>query len=119
MTRKILLIIKSPPYGSLMAAEGLRIATALVAMDILPKLVFVDDGIYCLVKSHKPEAAGLNPLYDRLKTLADLVGLHVATESLAKRDMNADDLDEKYNVTVILQGEVAELVAENEVVIAF
>ena len=119
MSKKILLVIKSPPYGSLMAAEGLRIATALIAMDILPQLIFIDDGVYCLLKNQKPESTGLNSFYDRLKTLADLVGLFVAENSLAKRDLGIEDLDETYQAKAISLNEVAKLVAKNEVAIVF
>jgi tRNA 2-thiouridine synthesizing protein C len=119
MPKKIVLAIKSPPYGSIMAAEGLRIATALIAMDILPQLVFVDDGVYCLIKNQKPEVAGLNSFYDRLKTLSDLIGLYVAENSFAKRNLGIEDIDKTYNAKVISLNEVAKLVAENEFVIAF
>jgi len=119
MPKKILLIIKSPPYGSLMAAEGLRIATALIAMDILPQLLFIDDGIYCLVKNQKPEVAGIDSFYDRLKTLADLIGLCVTKDSLTKRNLKIENLDETYHAKVISLTKVASLVAENEIAIAF
>lgn len=119
MPKKIILFIKNPPYGSLMAAEGLRIATALIAMDILPQLVFIDDGVYCLVKNQKPEDAGLNSFSDRLKTLADLIGLYVTENSLAKRKLKIEDLDETYRAKAVSLNEVAKLVAENEVAIAF
>jgi sulfur relay protein TusC/DsrF len=119
MPKKILLVIKNPPYGSLMAAEGLRIATALIAMDILPQLAFIDDGVYCLVKNQKPESAGLNSFYDRLKTLADLIGLYAEENSFTKRNLKTEDLDETYHVKAMSLDEVAKLVAENEVVIAF
>ena len=119
MPKKVVLVIKSAPYGSLMASEGLRIATALIAMDMLPLLTFIDDGVYCLVKSHRPEVAGLNSFYDRLKTLADLVGLYVAKDSLEKRNLRIKDLDKTYNAKAISLTEVAKLIAENEVTIAF
>ena len=119
MPKKIILIIKSPPYGSLAATEGLRIATALIAMDILPQLVFIDDGVYCLVKSQKPEDVGLNSFYDRLKTLADLIGLYVTKNSTTKRNLKIEDLDETYHAKVLSLTEAAKLVAENEVAIAF
>jgi len=119
MPRKILLIVKSPPYGSVRAAEGFRIATAMIAMDVLPQLLFIDDGVYCLLKNQKPEAAGLNPLVERLKTLADLVGLHVFSDSMVKRNLRNSDFDEAYNVKTISLDEAAELIGENEVVITF
>jgi sulfur relay (sulfurtransferase) DsrF/TusC family protein len=116
---KTLLVIKSPPYGSIMASEGIRIATALIAMDILPQLVFVDDGVYCLVKNHKPEVAGLGSFYDRLKTLADLIGLCVAKNSLRKRNLEIEDIDKAYNAKAISLTEVARQITESDVAIAF
>ena len=119
MPKKILLLVKSAPYGSVRAAEGFRIATAMIAMDVLPQLLFIDDGVYCLLKNQKPEAAGLNSLAERLKTLADLIGFHAVSDSIVKRNLQKIDFDETYNVKTISLGEAAELMAENEVVITF
>jgi len=119
MPRKILFVVKSSPYGSLMAAEGFRIATAMIAMDVLPHLLFIDDGVYCLLKNQRPEAAGLESYYERLKTLADLVGLYAVRDSVAKRDLKAIDFDESFNVKLLAIDKAAKLIMENETVIAF
>jgi tRNA 2-thiouridine synthesizing protein C len=119
MPRKILLVIRSPPYGSLMAAEGFRIATAMLAMDVLPQLLLIDDGVYCLLKNQRPEAAGLDSHYERLRTLADLVGLYAVRNSVVKRNLKIIDLDESLNVKLLSVDEAAELTVENETVIAF
>jgi len=119
MPKKILLIVKSSPYGSVRATEGFRIATAMIAMDVLPQLLFIDDGVYCLLKNQKPEAAGLNSLSERLKTLADLIGLHVVSDSMVKRKLGKSDFDETYNVKTLSLNEATELIAENEAVITF
>ena len=119
MPTKILLVIKSSPYGSLMAAEGFRIATAMIAMDFLPQLLFIDDGVHCLLKKQRPEAAGLSSHYERLNTLADLVGLYAVKDSMVKRDLKIIDLDESLNVKLLSMDETAKLIMENETVIAF
>jgi len=119
MPKKILLIVKSSPYGSVRAAEGFRIATAMIAMDVIPQLLFIDDGVYCLLKNQKPEAAGLNSFAERLKTLADLVGLHAVSDSMVKRNLRNSDFDETCNVKTISFDEAAELIVENDVVITF
>lgn len=119
MPKKILLIVKSSLYGSVKAAEGFRIATAMIAMDVLPQLLFIDDGVYCLLKNQKPEAAGLNSFAERLKTLADLVRLHAVSDSMVKRNLRNSDFDETYNVKTVSLSEAAELIAENEAVITF
>jgi len=119
MVSKILLVIKSPPYGSVRAAEGFRMATAMIAMDVLPQLLFIDDGLYCLLKNQTPEAAGLDSFAERLKTLADLVGLCAVSGSMVKRNIRPSDFDQVFNVKTVSFDEAAELIAENEVVITF
>ncbi len=119
MPRKILLVIKSSPYRSLMATEGFRIATAMIAMDVLPQLLFIDDGVYCLLKNQRPEATGLSSYYERLKTLADFVGLYALKDSVAKRNLKSIDFEENFDVNLLSKDEAVELIMENEAIIAF
>ena len=119
MPRKILLVIRSPPYGSLMAAEGFRIATAMIAMDVLPQVLLIDDGVYCLLKNQRPEAAGLDSHYERLRTLADLVGLYAVRDSVVKRNLKIVDLDESLNLRLMSLDEGTKLIMENDSIIAF
>jgi tRNA 2-thiouridine synthesizing protein C len=119
MPRKILLVAKSPPYGSVLVAECFRIATAMIAMDVLPQILFIDDGVYCLLKGQNPEQVGLQSFRERLKTLADLIGLYVAEHSLQRRNLKKTDLDENYSLKMVSMEEVANLFLENEVVITF
>jgi tRNA 2-thiouridine synthesizing protein C len=119
MVSKILLAIKSSPYGSGRAAEGLRVATAMIAMDLLPQILFIDDGVYCLLRNQKPESVGLTSIEERLKTLVDLVGIYVVSDSMIERKLMPDDLDSNYNVKTLSLDEVAKLISENEVSITF
>ena len=119
MPRKILLVVKSPPYGSVLAAECFRIATAMIAMDVLPQILFIDDGVHCLLKGQNPEQASLRSYHERLKTLADLVGLCVAEESLHRRNLEETDLDENYKLKTVSMEEVTNLFLENETVMTF
>jgi tRNA 2-thiouridine synthesizing protein C len=119
MPRKILLVTKSSPFKTSMASESFRIATAMIAMDVLPQLLFIDDGVYCLLKNQRPEVAGLDSYYERLETLAALVGLYATRDSMAKRNLKITDLDENLNVKLLSIEEAAELIMKNETVIAF
>jgi len=105
MPRRTLLVAKTSPYGSVLASECLRIATAMIAMDVLPQILFIDDGVYCLLKG--------------LKTLADLIGLYVAEHSLNQRNLKKTDLNENYNLKTVSMDEVTNLFLENETVITF
>ncbi len=118
MPKKILLVISSP-YGSLMATEGFRLATAMIAMDVLPQLLFIDDGLDCLLKNQRPEASGIDSQNERLKTLADLVGLYAVTDSIAKRNLKINDLDERLNLRLLSSDEATKFIMENDSIIAF
>lgn len=119
MPKRILLVVKSPPYGSVLATECFRVATAMIAMDVLPQILFIDDGVYCLVKEQNPEQAGFQSFHERLKTLADLTELYVAEESLHKRNLKKTDLDRNYNLKTVSIREVTKLFLENETAITF
>jgi len=116
---KILLIIKSAPYGSGRAAEGFRMATAMIAMDMMPQILFINDGVYCLVKKQTPEAAGLTSFEERLKTLADLVELYAASDSMTERKLKQTELDKNYNVKTLSLNKTARLLSQNETIITF
>jgi sulfur relay (sulfurtransferase) DsrF/TusC family protein len=94
-------------------------ATAMIAMDVLPQILFVDDGVYCLIKEQAPEAANLASFQERLKTLADLVGLHVLKESLNRRGLNQSDLNQNYRVKTLTLHEIAHIFSQNDVAITF
>ena len=119
MPKNVLLVIRSPPYGSLRVTEGFRLATAMIAMDVLPQLLFIDNGVYCLIKNQKVETAGLESYHERLKTLSDLVGLHIVKESMMERNLEVTNLDESFQVKMITLDEATELFIENETIITF
>jgi len=119
MVENIILVIKSPPYGGGNAAEGLRIAMAMIAMDVLPRLLFLDDGVYCLLKNQAPEAGSLASLGERLKTLSDLVGLYAMSISMTKRNLQINDLEENYNVKMISSNEATKMIMESDTTITF
>jgi len=119
LVNKILLVIKSSPHESSRAAEGLRMATAMIAMDVLPQILFVDDGVYWLVKKQVRESAGNSSFTERLKTISDLVGVHILFDSLAERKLKQEDLDENYNARNLSLDESSKLLAQNSTVITF
>jgi len=119
MPSAVLLVIKSPLYGSGRAGEGLRIATAMIAMGVLPRILFVDDGVFCLLKNQEPEAAGLASFGERLKAISDLIGIHVLSDSLIVRNLKKDDLESDYDVKTLTLGEAVNLFAQSNSVITF
>ena len=115
----ILLVVKNSPQQVDRVAEGFRLATAMIAMDVLPQILFVDDGVFWLVKKQTPTPASLESVDERLKTISDLVGIHVLSDSLAQRRLELNDLDESYNARNISLDEAADLITQNEAVLTF
>jgi sulfur relay (sulfurtransferase) DsrF/TusC family protein len=116
---RILLVIKGSPQEDGKVAEGFRVATAMIAMDVLPQILFADDGVFWLVKKQLPESKSRESVSERLKTISDLAGLHVLSDSLDQRKLTENDLDESYNTKKLSLDEAAELVAQNDAVITF
>ena len=118
MVNTILLVVKDSPQEEGRVAEGFRMATAMIAMDVLPQILLVDDGVFWLVKKKLDEFE--NPsIKERLQTLSDLVGLQVLSDSLAQRKLKLNDLDEGYNARALSLDEAVELIMQNDAVIAF
>ena len=117
MVNKILLVLKSSPQEE-GVAEGFRVATAMIAMDVLPRLLFVDDGVFWLVKKNLDQLE--NPsVKERLQTISDLVGLQVLSDSLAQRKLKSNDTDEGLDAKVLSLDEATELIMQNDAVIVF
>jgi len=117
MVNKILLVFKSSPQEE-GVAEGFRVATAMIAMDVLPHLLFVDGGVFWLIKEKLDQLE--NPsVKERLQTISDLVGLQVLSDSMAQKKLKSDELDEGLDAKVLSLDEAAELIMQNDAVIAF
>jgi len=117
MVNTILLVFKGSPEKE-GVAEGFRVATAMIAMDVLPKLLFLDDGVFWLVRKKLDQLE--NPsVKERLQTISDLVGFQVLSDSLTERKLKQNDLNGAYNAKVLSLDEASELITQNDAVIAF
>jgi len=54
------------------AEEGLRLSAAMLGMDYMPNMVFVDDGVDILL----PDALYKNNLKDYLTVMSDMAGVY-------------------------------------------
>jgi len=94
-------------------------ATAMIAMDILPQMLFIDDGVYCLLKDQNAEAAGLASFQERLGTITDLIGLTASSDSMRQRKIKSDDFSLNHKVKTLSLDETAQLFSQNDAVITF
>ncbi len=92
--RPVLLMFRRPPYGTVFPAEGLRMVEALLAFEMPVQAVFVEDGIFNLVKGQGNRTLGFGDLGAAFANLAaqGLRELLVLQEDLAARRVRVEDL---------------------------
>ena len=95
--------------------EGLRLSAAMLGMDYMPNVVFVDNGVEILL----PDALYKNNLKDYLVVMSDMAGVYVLEESLFERELTLDDLEQSINATVIDQDEFAEMARKCTIITSF
>jgi tRNA 2-thiouridine synthesizing protein C len=110
---------RKAPYGTIYALESLEVVLIAATFDQDVSLVFVDDGVYELLKGQNTKAAGIknfSPTYRALDGY-DVEKLYVERESLEARGLSPDDL--VVPVEVLSSAEMADLMAEQDVVLSF
>ena len=97
------------------AEEGLRLSAAMLGMDYMPNMVFVDDGVDILL----PDALYKNNLKDYLTVMSDMAGVYVLKESLELKELKSEDLDTDIDITFIDFEGLAEMSKRCSIVTSF
>lgn len=94
MSGKIGMLMRKSPYGTVYPAEGFRAMMGVAVFEMAVCAIFVDDGVYLLVKGQDPEEIGMKPLSEGFRSLPE-VGVsefYVHDESLRERGLSPEDL---------------------------
>ena len=132
-TKKILYMNRKAPYGTVYALESLEVVLIAAAFEQDISLVFVDDGVYQLKKDQNTDAIGMKNFSRTYHALGDydINKIYVEKESLEHRGLTAEDLleltyededddwAEKPSVHVVSSGELAKVIADQDVVLSF
>ena len=119
VVKKFMFVNRKPPYGTVYALESLEVVLISAAFDQDVSLAFLDDGVYELTKGQNTkgvEMKNFSPTYRALDGY-DIEKLYVAQESLEERGLSEDDL--LVDVQVVSRAELADLMAEQDVVLSF
>ena len=117
--KKFMFVNRKAPYGTVYALEGLEVVLISAAFDQDVSLVFLDDGVYDLVKGQNTKAIevkNFSPTYRALEGY-DIEKLYVERESLAARGLTEDSLI--VPVEVLSAVELSQLMGQQDVVISF
>jgi len=116
---KVAILMRKAPYGSVYTAEGFRSVMGIGVFEMDAVLIFVEDGVYALVKDQNPEQLDMQPLGEGFPMLPEfgVNGFYVHGPSLEERGLSVDDLVMK--VQLIDNAGLAELLAEYGAVLPF
>jgi tRNA 2-thiouridine synthesizing protein C len=117
--KKFMFVNRKAPYGTVYALESLEVVLIAATFDQDVSLVFLDDGVYELVKGQSTKAIGMknfSPSYRALDGY-DVEKLYVERESMEARGLADKDL--LVPVEVLSSAEMAALMAEQDVVLSF
>ena len=115
--KRFLYVNRKAPYGTIYALESLETVLIAAAFDQDVSMVFMDDGVYQIVKN--VDTTGIN-MKNFSKTYRALDGydvekLYVEKESLEARGLSEDDLN--VDVEILTTAELSDLMDAQDVVV--
>ena len=110
--KKFMFVNRRAPYGTIFALESLEVVLIAATFDQDVSLVFLDDGVFELVKGQDTQAIGIKNHSKTYRALEgyDVEKLYVERESMAARGLTEDDLI--VPVEVLGSAEIAALMAD-------
>jgi tRNA 2-thiouridine synthesizing protein C len=131
--KKFMYLNRRAPYGTIYAWESLEVVLIGAAFDQEVSLMFVDDGVYQLVKGSKPADIEMKNFTPTYRTLGDYGVRHMYVDqaSLEARGLTQDDLievawedweteEEVDNIVEAVDAaKLADLLDESDVVFSF
>jgi len=131
--KKFLYVNRKAPYGTIYAQEALEVVLIGAAFDQDVSLAFLDDGVFQLTKGQDTKDSGLKNFSPTFRALGDyeVTKLYVEQESLDERGLTLDDLqdiqyededddyEEKPSIIVVSRAKMADVMADQDVVLSF
>jgi tRNA 2-thiouridine synthesizing protein C len=132
-TKKFLYINRKAPYGTIYAWESLEVVLIGAAFEQDVSLAFLDDGVFQLTKGQDTKGIGMKNFSPTYAALGDyeVTKIYVEKESLEERGLSIDDLQhlvwededddwaEKDSIRLVSRSELADVIAEQDVLFNF
>jgi tRNA 2-thiouridine synthesizing protein C len=117
--KKFMYVNRKAPYGSIYAQESLEVVVVAAAYEQDVTLVFLDDGVYQIVKGQDTSAAELKNFSPAFRALDgyDVEKLYVEKEAMEARGLTEEDL--LVDVTLMSATEITDVMAVQDVVLSF
>ncbi|NLI97615.1 hypothetical protein GX441_03025 [bacterium] len=92
MSKKVIVLIRTSPYGMATAGEGFRAIIGLAGMGVETHAVLADDGVLVALKDQSPEALGMHKLSEAYSQLSDFgARLYLHSPSLDARGISVQN----------------------------
>ncbi|MBU6996132.1 MAG: sulfurtransferase complex subunit TusC [Theionarchaea archaeon] len=114
------IVFRQAPYGTSFAGEGVRALSALLAFGISTAVLFMDDGVFVLVKGQDPSVLDMKSIGEGVRMLKEngLDRVLVCRESLKERGIDEKDLLDT-TLAVVDKKEVSRLLRSCDSVLTF
>lgn len=133
IVKKFLYVNRKAPYGTIYAQESLEVVLIGAAFDQDVSMAFLDDGVFQLTKGQDTKSIGLKNFSATFRALGDyeVTKLYVEKESLDERGLTLEDLQnieyededddyaEKPSIRLVSRAEMADVMADQDVVLSF
>lgn len=131
--KKFLYVNRKAPYGTIYALESLEVVLIGAAFEQDVTLAFLDDGVFQLAKGQNTDGIGVKNFSPTFRALGDydVSKLFVERESLEERGLSEadlievvyededDDWAEKPAIHIKSRAEIADIMADADVVLSF
>ena len=117
--KRFLCVNRRAPHGTIYALEALEVVLAAAAFEQRVTVLFMDDGVFQLVKGQATDALGVkdfSPTYKALE-MYEVERIVVEKESLKIRGLTAGDLI--ISADLLDQGDVSRLFETHDVLLNF
>ncbi len=131
--KKFLYVNRKAPYGTIYALESLEVVLIGAAFEQDVSLAFLDDGVFQLTRDQNTDEIGVKNFSPTFRALGDyeVTKLFVEKESLEERGLapsdlqeimyedEDDDWEEKPSIHIVSRSEMADIMADQDVVLSF
>lgn len=116
---KVVVMLRKAPYGSVYTAEAFRTIMGIAVFEMDICVIFLDDGVYALLKEQNPEKLDMKAIGDGFPMLKDfdVDRFVVHDKSLADRGLTTDDL--VMDVEVADSSQISKIIEEYGRVLPF
>ena len=131
--KKFMYVNRRAPYGTIYAWESLEVVLIGAAFEQDVSLAFIDDGVYQLTKGQDTSGIDMKNFSPTYSALGDyeVNKIYVEKESLEERGLTLDDLQhlvwededddwaEKDSIRLVSRAEMADVLAEPDILFNF